>query len=437
MLLQYTKQAWQLLKQNRFYSIIYILGTALSITLVMVLAIILHIKTANIYPETNRNRMWIVTEAEETDNHDNRQTYYLSWNTLNQCFYSLNTAEAVTAIYTEGEEGNIQLPESEENQRVKVKSVDDAFWRVFSFSFLNGKPFGKEELQSGIQTAVVSESLARQLFGKTDAAGEYFQLNFEEFRVCGVVKDVSYAANNTFGDLWIPYTANIQYRRTYPDMISSAKTVGPFAAYILASTQSDLKEIRDEIIRNVHRYNSSLTDREFSIYGQPDKQWQSIFRRGDGMDIDFSHLLFQYGFIFLILMLIPSIGFSGMADSQMGQRIAEIGVRRSFGATRFTLINQLVNENLLFTLIGGLLGLLLSYLCMYLTRHWILNLSLSQVSTNSIPQSVNEVFPLSSLINYQIFFIALIVCILLNLLSAIIPAWRTTRHQIVESLNAK
>ncbi|MDF9829411.1 hypothetical protein [Parabacteroides sp. PF5-6] len=52
MIRQYLKQAWQLLKQNRFYTGIYILATAFSIALVMVLAIVFYIKIANVYPET-------------------------------------------------------------------------------------------------------------------------------------------------------------------------------------------------------------------------------------------------------------------------------------------------------------------------------------------------------------------------------------------------
>lgn len=434
MVRQYIKQAWQILKQNRFYSIMYILGTALSITLVMVLAIVLYVKTANLYPETNRHRMWIVKYAEDRSN-GNRNNYSLSLNVLKQSFYSLETAEAVTAVYREEDEGYVTLPESEENHLVIVKSVDEAFWKVFSFSFLNGKPFSREEMQSGIQTAVISASLAKEIFGSTDVVGEYFQLNFEEFRVSGIVKDVSYSANNTYGDIWIPYTANIEFRKDYSTLMTDNNIIGPFIAYILAPSKGALKEVRDEITRNIHRYDASFPDKEFTIYGQPDKQWQSVFRQGE-TDVNFSQLLLQYGLIFLILLLIPSIGFSGMADSQMGQRITEIGIRRTFGASRFTLVNQLIYENLLFTLIGGLIGLLFSYLVMFLARHWILNLSLTYVYSPTLPDNVNEIFPLSSLIDYQVFIIALVVCIVLNLSSAIIPAWRTTRHQIVESLNA-
>lgn len=53
---QYFKQAWNLMKQNRFFSAVYIAGTGLAISMVMVIAIAVHIRTANIAPEVNRGR---------------------------------------------------------------------------------------------------------------------------------------------------------------------------------------------------------------------------------------------------------------------------------------------------------------------------------------------------------------------------------------------
>ena len=60
---QYLKQAWTLLKQNRFFSAVYIIGTGLAISMVMVLAIVFHIRTANMEPEADRRRMVLVPRA--------------------------------------------------------------------------------------------------------------------------------------------------------------------------------------------------------------------------------------------------------------------------------------------------------------------------------------------------------------------------------------
>ena len=41
-MLQYFKQAWNLIKQEKLFSSIYIIGTRLSITIVMVLSIVFY-----------------------------------------------------------------------------------------------------------------------------------------------------------------------------------------------------------------------------------------------------------------------------------------------------------------------------------------------------------------------------------------------------------
>ena len=52
----YIKQAWQLMRQERFFSAVYIISTGLAISMVMVLSISFYLKLANLYPENNRDR---------------------------------------------------------------------------------------------------------------------------------------------------------------------------------------------------------------------------------------------------------------------------------------------------------------------------------------------------------------------------------------------
>lgn len=61
--LLYIKQAWHLLRQNRFFSGVYIVGTGLAISMVMALAVVYHIQTANIAPENHRDRMCYLSRA--------------------------------------------------------------------------------------------------------------------------------------------------------------------------------------------------------------------------------------------------------------------------------------------------------------------------------------------------------------------------------------
>ena len=57
----YLKQAWALMGQNRFFTAVYIIGTGLAISMVMAIAVVYHIRTANIAPEVSRDRMGYVS----------------------------------------------------------------------------------------------------------------------------------------------------------------------------------------------------------------------------------------------------------------------------------------------------------------------------------------------------------------------------------------
>ena len=211
---QYLRQAWQLMKQNRFFSTVYIIGTGLAISMVMVMAVVYHIRTADIAPEVNRDRMCYVTSVSFKMN-DNKG----SLNSGNgprfvkEVIYNLKTPEAV-AVTTMSQimpflVGDIfmQVPGHDEAPKVSLMGCNDQFWKVYSFTFEEGKPFTDADFQSGMSRAVLAESLARRLFGRTDVTGQAVLINDVEYTVSGVVADVSGITSDVYADVWIPYTS--------------------------------------------------------------------------------------------------------------------------------------------------------------------------------------------------------------------------------------
>lgn len=429
--MKYFKQAWNLIKQEKLFSFIYIIGTGLSITMVMVLSIVFYIRLANIYPETNRDRI-LVAKLGKTQQGGGMNSSALSYGLIKNCFFNLESAEAVTAISINEYEHFIQLIDGKQQIQVSIKLTDDQFWTVFPFRFLQGKPFTKEDVQSGIKTAVISESLSRKLFGTTESIGKHISLDFDSYRVAGVVKDASRATAISYAEMWIPYSVMPDYTESW----GHGDFLGYMHAFMLAPSVHDLNKLKDEALENVKRYGANYADVTFTLSGQPDKFWQSSFRGWDNEEIDFNKFLLQYGVIFFVLLFVPAVSLSGMTDSRMERRLSEIGVRRTFGAPKFSLMNQIISENFLFTLLGGFVGLLFSYLLLLTTRDWILKLTETGY-VEQLPDGAHVVLSPSMLINVPIFLIALLVCFILNLLSALIPAWRASRQPIIYSLNAK
>lgn len=433
MIRYYFTQVWNLIRQEKLFSYIYIIGTGLSITMVMVLSIVYYIRIANIYPETNRNRMLIITSAKLTPKGEGwYNSSNISYHLASTCLFGLENAEAVTLSHWTDGEDYVQPEGSKEQWAVTVKYIDHAFWQVFPFHFIDGKPISESDMISGSHVTVVAESLAKKLFGTTEATGKYVSYNFRPYRIIGVVKDASFITHNSYAQLWIPYSVIPDYKKADS---GTENGLGQYNAFVLARP-GQLEKCKEEIQSNFHKFAGVLPKNiELDMMDQPDKQWESIFRFWSNIPPDIPAILLEYTLLFLILLTVPAISLSGMADSRMERRLAEMGIRRAFGAPNGVLMLQILNENFIFTLMGGLAGLIFSYLLILTGTEWIMQLN--QQLNELPPEGTKVALSPGMLFNVPVFCIALVVCFLLNLLSAIIPAWRASHRDIVYSLNAK
>lgn len=432
---QYFKQAWQLIKQNKLYSAIYIAGTAMGISMVMVLAILNNLKTANIYPEMNRNRLMYARSIEVSPVDTVRFKYKnyssLSYKAARLLFMPLQTPEKVSIMISGSDFAS--LPNDNNLITVKMRSVDTNYWDVFSFRFLSGKPFSDADFQSGLKVAVISESMARQLFGTIDVVGQYFEYGFEPYRVAGVVKDVSYVMSETYAQVWIPYTCVRDYNLETDERGGMAGGIDRI--YMLARTPSDFESIISEVDENVRRYNAQATDWKINLMEQPDVHSVAINRVWSNVIPDINKIKTQNILIVFLLLLVPAINLSGMNSSRMERRLGEMGVRKAFGASRNKLISQVMTENLLLTGLGGLVGLVVSYIIILFSRNWILDMGKS--FTSILPDGASVDFSISMLLNAKVFIIVLLVCLVMNILSALIPVYRSLQKQITDSLHIK
>lgn len=422
----YFKQAWRLLKENRLLTAISIFGTALAICLVMVIVIVWQVRTAGFKPETHRERMLFVREgrASRKTNHEFNNCYRLSSSVVKEVFYPLQTAEAV-GMATESWSCLASTMDQTKELRADLRYTDAGFWQLFEFELLQGKPYPQEAVHSGLQEAVVSASLARQLFGTTEVVGQTLQLNYVPYRICAVVGDVSVMAEASHADVWAPYTSTT----TLYDNNTEA-LIGTVMCYILAHSSADFPAIRAEVERNVGKLNASKQDWGLVLAGQPDTRLDQLARdNGAFSEAHTGLLVLRYSLIVLLLMLVPAINMSGLTQSRMRQRMEELGVRRAFGATRGALVGQILLENLLQTLIGGAIGFGLSYAAVVGLSGWLLD-------TGETIGGLGQVFVgADMLFNPLIFLLAFVACLVLNLLSAGIPAWRAANNPIVESLS--
>ncbi len=436
----YLKQAWALLKQNPLFSTLYIAGTGLAIAMTMIVAVIYYVRLAPLYPEYKRGcTLYMPYVKFSMDNPDGGWGYYtggFSHQALADWVYTLPGAEVVSAQNYYGLGTTyVQLSGGRQDEEVKALLTDPAFFRLYTFRFVDGAPFTQADMDGGVPHAVITSRLARMLFdyGSDGVVGRTFRMNLKEYTVCGVVEAASRLMENSFADVYLPYSIMPDYRDlSNPEL----PDYGFFSVTIAAKDRASMDTVRRAVNDYVRRFNAlhekdywtmSLDDAFCSHAGQ-------VLQRSTGSDGNISQGVRHLLLVIMVLLLVPALNLSGLIASRMEARLPEMGVRKTFGAWRTTLLGMVMWENLLLTLLGGILGLLLAWMALYLWRGWVFNILDSyamQLSAADVTVSGEMLFaPL-------VFACTLLLCIVLNVLSAFIPAWWSLRHPIVQSLYEK
>ena len=432
MIKYYWKQAWELLKQHKLFSVLYITGAGLAIAMTMVVFVAHYIRVAPVYPETNRAETWVLKSVTvQRVKTRGSGSWQSSHQLVRDWWYPMQEAEQVSAVYNSWElDDYIQRENLGSELNVKVKYTDPAFFRIFQFSFLAGKPFSQADFESRIMNAVVGEDLARRLFGTTEVVGKTFSLNYTDCRIVGVVKDASFLTRDSFAQLYLPYTTVAGYDK---DSKSDAGMLGPYTVYFKVKDDAMGAALEAAMHEMVRKYNTSQEENKLVLSG-PDVYWKSVYRRGN-VPLDWWELIRLWGGLVLIFLLVPALNLCAMISTRMENRLPEMGICKAFGADCGRLLRQILIENLILTCLGGLLGLCWVWTILIAGRNWVF--TLFERYGNSAPEGVDTIVSFDMLFSPWIFCAGFIVCLLLNLFSALWPAWKALGKDIVYSLNQK
>jgi len=245
-----------------------------------------------------------------------------------------------------------------------------------------------------------------------------------EFSISGIVKDVSTSMTLTFSYLWIPFTSIPELWMKDP---AGDQITGSIQIFVQAKDRSNFDAIKKEVQTNEAILNSSLEGWEAQIRPPLNnisyRLWQLDYA------VPYQDLIKKYLFLAFLFLLVPAVNLSGLTSSRMQDKKVELGIRKAFGAKRGNLITQVLTENLLMTLLGGMVGLLFSFLLVFILRNSLLGPKYMPGDTPDVVLSVNM------LMNYTLFLTSLLICLILNVLSSIIPVWNASGKPIMESIN--
>lgn len=425
----YIRQVIQVMKSNPFMSIISVIGTALAIAMVMCVVIIDNVKNDPLAPEVNRDRsLFVVGITVNFPNASQESNSLLSNKVIEQVIRGIEGAEVVTG-YNQLVTNYVSLRGTTNGAVANVIVSDHEFFRAFEYDFIYGEPFTEADFKSAINKAVICESTAKRLFGTADVVGKTFNIDFKEYMVCGVVKDVSLLASRSYAEVWYPYT-------TVTDQSEFFKGImGMYMCCIVAKDKESFPIIRADLEKRLEEFNKGLDNMRISFHNQPctTSEVDDILSLGLNRYLEFDNnrreaLLFDV-LLILVALLVPGINLSSTTQSRMRRRMEEIGVRKVFGATRMDIIKQILLENLIMTLLGGFFGLLIAYLGVTIISDMVAGAVVVLTAVGG-----DAMLDMRSLISIDVFVLAFVFCLILNLVSALVPAWLTSKQSVVKAL---
>ena len=413
MLKNYFKIAIAVLQRRKFFTFISLFGISFTLMVITVAASFLSKLINEEYPDFKRERSLYVAMMELKNSKEgwiNRSD--VSFYFLDHYVSKLKYLDKM-AISTLAEASNAFV----NNKKIVIeyKYTNADYWNVLEYDFLEGKPYGPQEIANASRVAVISEETRDSYFGpNAKAVGKYISADNVNYRVIGVVKNVSKTLYNFAGDMYIPYTVS---RQDWNEV----SLLGNCNAILLARSSEDVPKLRRE-------FDAMMTkvpppDDEFDkVSSHADTFFESLTRRspaGDGDNSGSGRVIYILSGLLILFLLLPTINLVSINITRIMERSSEIGVRKAFGASSSTLVYQFIVENLILTIIGGVLGILLSAVAIYFINGADLisnmRLSLSPV-----------------VIGYS-----LMACLLFGLISGVYPAWRMSRLNVVHALKSQ
>ncbi len=237
--------------------------------------------------------------------------------------------------------------------------VDSEFLSIFSLDFVRAD---SDVPLLEPNSIILDESTARKHFGESSPIGETLTLNNDlDLRVTAVYRELP---NNTH--LQIPAMISTTTARQYlgPDFMNGTGWLNmtPTLIYLRINDPIQIESVSADLnnflMRHADEQSRPTIDQfELSLSMQPLADIH-LSSRGIRDNARGPAQVLQGLSVFAFLILLTScINFANLSIAQFQQRMKEVGLRRTIGATRRQVTEQFLTESMIATAVAFLIGL--------------------------------------------------------------------------------
>lgn len=328
------KMAWESIKSNKMRSFLTMLGIIIGVGAVIILVSLMQGLTSEVTGMFESMGTTGVT-VNARYSYDTRSFSYedvedLMWENSDTIVgFVPSAATGATLKYG----GN--------NTTTTVTGVNEYYTKLNDLTTQLGRFINKIDVDNCSKVAVIGEYNAIECFGSVeDSIGKSIKINGMPFTVVGVAerKSDDVAQYGSDDVCYVPYTAAKRCLR-----------IGNLTSFTLIAKDTDTVDSVTDIAE----------DFMYKIYGSDDDYTVSSLKAildeyNDMMGIMSAMLAGIAG----ISLLVAGIGIMNIMLVSVTERTREIGIRKSIGAKRSSILLQFVIEAITLSIMGGIIGII-------------------------------------------------------------------------------
>lgn len=264
--------------------------------------------------------------------------------------------------------GSFLVKKGNENIREEnVAWADSTLFDVFTLPMIAGNP---RTALTEPNSIVITESVAKKYFGRTDVIGETLTVNNTQSRkITGVIKDIPPNSHFSFTS-FIPTVEN-------PDALEDTWVGQNWNTYILLKDGAAVETVIPLLNKMTDRHlgpqlkaivgktlNEFLSEGNFfkvSLTALPDIYLHSD-RIGELYGTGSIQNVYIFSTIALCILIIAIINFMNLASARSVSRAREVGMRKAMGSLRGALVRQFITESVLTCAVAMVLAVIVTVL---------------------------------------------------------------------------
>lgn len=232
--------------------------------------------------------------------------------------------------------------------------VSGDFLPMFSYPLLHGD---KASALSTPKAIAISRKMAEQFFGMAeDAIGKTVRLeDKDDLQVSAVFENIPAHSSQQFDFLmgWADFVNNNAWVNNWGNTSPST--------FIKLRAMANAEQVASDIKGFIGHYRAPSESFRSELALQPytEKYLHSNFKDGyiSGGRIEYVRI---FSWIVTFILLIACVNFMNLATARSTKRAKEVGLRKTIGASRFSLVKKFYLEAFLLTICALIIGLLLT-----------------------------------------------------------------------------